>query len=138
MEKMIWTRPIAEVEQFMPNEYIAKCEDTENHYYKFVCDAGSRNGNTVYFEKNNVEGLQIELGNGGDYYRTGSYYPCGEIHYAPLVNQDFIDGYILTGLDVKDWKPEYYKVLIWTDNDTNVHCTKQLINEVEIIKGNKS
>ena len=131
MEKMIWTRPIAEVEQFMPNEYIAGCKDTENHYYKFVCDAGNPIANTVYYERNKVEGLQI--GEGGDYWRTNTYHPCGEIHYAPLVNQDFIDGYILTG-----WNGEYDKVLIWTDNNTDVHCTKQLIDEVEIIKGNKS
>lgn len=136
MEKMIWTRPIAEVEQFMPNEYIAKCEDTENHYYKFVCDAGRSGYNTVYYETNGVGGLQIELIGDGDYHKTDSYHPCGEIHYAPLVNQDFIDGYIHTGWN--GWQPEYYKVLIWTDNNTNVHCTKQLINEVEIIKGNKS
>ena len=30
MEKMTWTRPVAAVEQFMPNEYISKCEDKKN------------------------------------------------------------------------------------------------------------
>ena len=34
MEKMTWTRPVAAVEQFMPNEYIAACGDN-NIVYKF-------------------------------------------------------------------------------------------------------
>lgn len=37
MEKMTWTRPVAAVEQFMPNEYIAAC-------FGISCIAGAADG----------------------------------------------------------------------------------------------
>ena len=82
MEKMIWTRPVAKVEQFMPNEYIAKCEDLTNKYYEFVCDAGRKNRyNTVYYEKNGNSTLEVF----GDYHRTDTFHPCGIEHYEDLI-----------------------------------------------------
>ena len=48
MEKMTWTRPVAAVEQFMPNEYIAAC-------WWVNCNISRGN---VYLDNNGVEGLQ--------------------------------------------------------------------------------
>lgn len=131
MEKRVWTKPLAEVEQFMANEYIAKCDDTTNKYYKFVCDAG-RSGwdHYVYFEDNGVEGLQKD----GDYYRGYGYHPCGKVHYAKEENTDFITGYISTSRN-----GTYSEVVIWKGEDNNnVHCTTALKDQIEVVPGNRS
>ena len=133
MEKMTWTRPMAAVEQFMPNEYIAKCEDTTNEYYEFVCDAGVKNRyHDVYYEDNDQAGLQTGYYS-GDYHRTSSFHPCGIEHYALKGSTTFIDGYlVMPNGDVED-------VVIWTgEKDNNVHCTLALKSEIEVVKGNKS
>ena len=134
MEKMIWTKPVAVAEQFMPNEYIAKCTDLEEKYYEFVCDAGRQNSyNTVFYEKNGNSTLDVS----SDYYRTSTFHPCGIEHYAKVGETNFIDGYIATGID---WDGVTYdKVVIWEGpgNDT-VHCTYGLKEHIEIVTGNKS
>ena len=46
-----WVRPLAEVQEFVPNEYVAGCETT----YVFNCDAGY--GPLYYYKNENVIGL---------------------------------------------------------------------------------
>ena len=70
MEKKIWTRPMAQVEQFMANEYVAAC-------WKIKCNVPSGTG---YYETNGRAGYQ-EGGRGqtGDDY-IASGYGCGTYH----------------------------------------------------------
>ena len=138
MEKMIWTRPVAEVEQFMPNEYIAKCNDFEKKYYAFKCDAGRYNSyNTVYYETTGNDKLDISLFGGGDYRRTETFHPCDVEHYTEVGKTNFIDGYIVTGVN---WDGvSYDKVVIWEGpGNDNVHCSYGLKEDIQIITGNKS
>ena len=65
MEKRVWTMPMAEVEQFMANEYVAAC-------WKINCNVPSGTG---YFEVNGRGGYQ----RGQDEYIAAGY-GCGEYH----------------------------------------------------------
>ena len=55
MEKKIWTRPMAEVETFAANEYVAAC-------YKINCNVGAFK--SQWSETNGVAGLQTTSQNG--------------------------------------------------------------------------
>lgn len=52
-----------------------------------------------------------------------SYHPCGETHKAEE-NSGFLTGYHID--DVNTQKDENIEVIIWTDNNTDVHCTTEL------------
>lgn len=133
MMKATWIKPQAVVENFMANEYIAKCDDTVNEYYEFICDAGVQNRyHDVYYEDNGQAGLQTNRWT-GDYHRTSSFHPCGIEHYAKKGETTFIDGYLIMPNDTVE------NVVIWTGpNNDNVHCTKALSTDIEVVKGNKS
>lgn len=128
MEKRIWTKPQAVIEQFTVNEYIAACGD-QNKVYKFKCDAGGFSIGSVYQETNGVEGLQqIWESNPDTLLAPFGYHACGSTHEAPT-SDSFVDGYFLTDFQ---WKP----VIIWRGEDgNNIHCTTNLnINEWETAK----
>ena len=136
MEKMIWTRPIAEVEQFMPNEYIAKCEDTTTEHYKFVCNASGGITGTVMVDSN---------GNGKydpfvDKYLGTGYHQCQATHYVSKEGTEILKGFYLTGFDALTGSGKLVTpVFIWRGNDgNNIHCTKYMGKELEVVKGNKS
>ena len=136
MEKMIWTRPQAVAEQFAANEYVAACSDLVNEYYAFVCDATGGILGLVYEETNGREGLQMF---GGDDF-LGRYASCGATHYVAAddidSNTDFVNGYYLTGADGNELAtPD----VIWKGEDgRNIHCTKALRHEIDVVTGNKS
>lgn len=120
--KKSWVQPLAVVQQFTANEYVAACGD-ENKVYKFKCDAvgGSwiTDGGWVYEETNGQDGLQ--LGGSNPDTRRSAYHPCGETHEAKTTD-DFITGYIVNVLP-----PHSEKVIIWTGaNNDNTHCTTNL------------
>lgn len=126
MEKKIWTRPLAEVEQFMANEYVAACGD-QNLVYKFTCDAGSkRSSYHVYL--NGADGLP-ETSDDIDWSarsgRLRTYNPCGTTHEAST-KEDFPAGYMYA---VNGWNQNTgsrIDVIVWTQNGTNTHCTRNL------------
>lgn len=138
MEKRVWSKPLATVENFEVNEYIAACTDLENKFYKFECDATGGIAGYVYEETNGTSGFQIT----GDTLLTsifGGYHACGETHYAPLETTDFVDGYYLTAADYIAGGTFVTPVVIWKgEGNDNVHCTKNLNVETEIVTGNKS
>lgn len=120
MEKKIWTRPMAEVEQFMANEYIAACGD-ENRVYKFVCDAPA--GNLYYYKSGDgtVDGTYT-----GDGSATliGSYHPCDAKHEAATTNP-FYDGFVDRNSNRKCDSGE--EVIVWRGpRNNNGHATAQL------------
>ena len=88
--KATWTKPLAEVEQFMANEYVAASCGDQNTVYNFECDAP---GGTLYYypvSDGKVDG--VYTGN-GDAVKLGSYTPCEAKHEASTTD-DFYDGYI--------------------------------------------
>ena len=139
MEKKIWTRPMAEIETFMANEYIAKCSNNKDEFYTFVCNAGHKNQKYhLYFETNNVEGLQAEGTTWNpDFYRSNSYSPCNAVHYVPAKYADFSTGYIYKGK--KGDFANAQEVIVWKGHDgMNGHCTTQLMSSMKLCHGNKS
>jgi len=134
MEKMIWTRPVAEVEQFMPNEYIAKCEDTVNEYKKFVCNASGGIFGVVF--RDNGDG---EFGWGDSLLGSG-YHQCQATHYVSAEGAEILRGYYVTGYDALTGTGDLITpVFIWRGDDgRNIHCSKYIGKELEVVKGNKS
>ena len=124
--KKAFDMPKIVVEQFVPNEYVAACGD-KNKVYKFVCDAGDGVSGNVWQETNGVPGLQLTALNVSGKPDTNltqgllvSYHACGKTHEAPTSDY-FYDGYFIP-LDSLTGEP----VIIWTDDGTNVHATKNI------------
>lgn len=121
MMRKEWVRPLTIVDQFVPNEYVAACGDT-NKVYKFTCDAGGGKSGVVYWETNGREGLQT--GWGGDT-RLGGYHACGTKHEAATTDE-FLNGYYVVD---GGWFGEdtVTPVIVWRgSNGKNIHCTENL------------
>lgn len=127
MEKRVWECPLTQVQQFVPNEYVAACGD-QNTVYNFVCTAGDGMHGDVYTKDG------TNLTKGANYY----YHACNATHSAST-DDEFIEGTLVfnggndrTGKYVGFWPFGHYEnyssvpVIIWTDNGTNVHCTTNL------------
>lgn len=89
MKRAIWTKPRAEVEQFMANEYVAACGDSNRVYY-FQCDAPR--GTLYYYPTGDGEVDGVYTGN-SEATKLGSYHPCGSTHEAATTNP-FYDGFV--------------------------------------------
>ncbi len=113
-----YVRPMMESEVFAANEYIAACGEV-NKVYKFECNAGNGNNGTVYLDSNS-NGEWDPLGD--EILTLAGYHACGKTHEAPT-DDDFQNGFYITGIF-----PPYNveKVIVWTENGTNVHCTNNL------------
>lgn len=107
------------VEQFVPNEYVAACGES-GVIYNFECNAGEEGKKYAVKDKNGnvafISGMYLD-----GYW--SSYHPCGETHKAPS-ESGFLSGYHLD--DPKTKEDENIQVVIWTENDTDVHCTTKL------------
>lgn len=126
--KATWTKPLAEVEQFMANEYVAAACGDQNTVYKFECNAGSsRNSYHVYL--NGPDGMP-ETSDDIDWSaRSGklrTYNPCGATHEAST-KEEFPVGYMYR---VGGWgnsnTGERIDVIVWTAGGSNTHCTTNL------------
>lgn len=121
--KKIWSAPEAIAEQFAANEYVAACGDSGVVYY-FECNAGQKGKEyNVYFDDDT-----LCCGYGRDYVgydRWSSYGPCGSTHEADS-DSGFLSGYMYE----QGWFGEdtgtKIDVIIWTQNNTNCHCTTNL------------
>lgn len=117
--KKTWEEPKIMVQKFIPNEYVAAC-GTSGVVYNFKCNAGEED--TKYAVKDahgNVATISGRKMDGTWYW----YHPCGETHEAES-NSGFLTGYHLD--NPKTQVNENIAVIIWTENNTNVHCTTQL------------
>lgn len=121
MERRVWTRPLAEVQKFEVNEYIAACGDTNNEYI-FQCDAMGGISGTVFYSDGDGDFEPLA----GDRWMGTGYHACGEKHVTQ-VGDDFIEGWYVTGwngITGGDWVE---KVIIWRGPDgNNIHCTTNL------------
>ena len=115
--KKVWTRPLTVVQNFEPNEYCASSCGERGTVYKFKCDATGGgilfDGGFVYQETNGEDGLQR-----GEDQLLGAYSPCDETHEAST-SDVFVPGYI-------SYFGNVTPVMIWTNNGTNVHCTRNV------------
>lgn len=126
--KKAFDMPKIVVEQFVPNEYVAACGDSGTTYY-FECNAGETWKR--YAVKDSAGRIATISGKYMDGY-WNYYHPCGETHTAPS-NSGFLSGYHLD--DPRTDGDENIQVVIWTENNTNVHCTTELdMNEWETAK----
>lgn len=138
MEKRVWTKPLAEVEQFMANNYIAsECGDS-GVVYNFECNAGSTsNGYNVYLADGTPYATAgDDIANGSPAKKElGGYKPCGAKHAADS-DSGFLKGYMYQR---NSWTGNNtgskIEVIIWTENYTNVHCTSNLdMDAWEVLK----
>ena len=118
--KKTWEEPKIMVQKFVANEYVAACGDS-GVVYNFECNAGKKG--TYYAVKKDSDGKVATI---SGWYMNGKddwYEPCGETHKANS-NSGFLTGYHLDN----PWTPEdeHIEVVIWTKNNTDVHCTTQL------------
>ena len=123
-KKKAYVKPSMESETFVPNTYVAACESGVTYWFK--CDAGPESGwNEVWVESNGVPGLQTRRSGRtpADTRRTSTYHACGTEHEV-RGDENFLDGYVVVdhGWDADEVIP----ALIWTNHNTNTHCTTQL------------
>lgn len=118
--KRAYVRPTMVGERFVANEYVAACGDNGT-VYNFVCNAGekSKKYNVYYYKNGQKRYIAINIPFVAQFY---DYHPCDATHEANA-NDEFINGYID---DQETWKDEKIPVIIWTNNGTDVHCTKNL------------
>lgn len=117
--KKTWEEPKIMVQKFVANEYVAACGDS-GVVYNFECNAGKKD--TKYAVKDSKGKVATISG----WYMNGKddwYKPCGEIHQAES-DSGFLTGFHLD--DPKTKTDENIKVIIWTQDNTDVHCTTQL------------
>ena len=141
MKQQVWSSPKTAFEEFVPQVYCANCSGDDYHgtTYYFECNAGVLGSSyNVYFEdgtpyasSHDDEELSAEF--------TG-YHPCGEKHTAPN-NSGFYKGYMykqtsgFLGIGGGQNTGDRIDVIIWTENNTDVHCTKNLnMKDWEIAK----
>lgn len=114
-----WEAPKIVVDEFIPNEYVSACGESGT-VYKFNCNAGnSWSRYAVKDAKGNIATISGMYMDGGRTY----YHPCGEKHSAES-DSGFLFGYHID--DVSTWEDENIPVIIWTENDQDVHCTTAL------------
>lgn len=124
-----WKRPMAVVDAFVANEFVSACGES-GVVYNFECNAGEKYKRYDVFT---ADGRNLTPGNG--YRNGGSYHPCHKTHQAEE-DSGFIKGFMVDNdgndqLTDKTWWGQTYEypktdVIIWTNNNTNVHCTTKL------------
>ena len=125
--KKIWTKPMATVEEFAANEYVAACGDM-NTVYKFTCDAPE---GTVYYYRTSDGKIDGYDTSGNAATRLGGYEPCAEKHEAPTTG-DFYDGFVDRNSNKRCDEGE--NAIIWVEWETwfgntyaeNWHATTKL------------
>lgn len=130
-----WTKPLAEVEQFMANEYVAAACGDQWTVYKFKCNAGSEYS-SYHVYLNGPDGIAHTADDVDWSARSGrlkTYSPCGATHEAST-KEDFPAGYMYryrNGSNTGD----PINVIVWTENGSNTHCTTDLdMNKWETAK----
>lgn len=123
-----WEEPRIIVQEFVANEYVAACGES-GVVYNFKCNAGQEGTNYAVKDANGkVATISGRRMNGFTHY----YHPCGETHKAES-DSGFLTGYHIDNPYTP--QDENIEVIIWTENNTNVHCTTQLdMNKWETAK----
>lgn len=117
MEKKIWTRPLAEVEQFMANEYVAAC-------WKINCNVPDGYGYTDNNGNGKYDYNTDTLLTPGSNKNPKSVSGCGTWHVG--VQGVPNDGPVANAMWNPDWGNTDYPVYYWRDGDGayDVHFSK--------------
>lgn len=112
--KKMWEEPKILVQEFVPNEYVAACGDTQYGKYLFTCDAP---GGTLYYYDDR-----------GWAERIGSYHPCDKKHEADK-SSEFPYGFVDYNGNKKEDNGE--RVIVWIERGwwggiSNAHATTNL------------
>lgn len=112
--KKAFTMPKIVVEQFVPNEYVSACGDTEYGKYLFECDAPE---GTLYYYSPFLGTM-----------RLGRYTPCGETHLADK-DSEFAAGFVDYNGNSQEDEGEH--VVVWIERGflgsiQNAHATTNL------------
>ncbi len=86
MEKKVYERPTMQLEEFVPNQYVADCGDTEKSYL-FTCTAPG--GELYYYPDYPANGPAPTPGPGVTDSDLGGYRPCGGQHEASTTAEFF-------------------------------------------------
>lgn len=123
-----WERPMAVVDAFAANEFVSACGDS-GVIYKFDCNAGNWWSHYAVKDRNgNVAKISGRYWDGHHWY----FHPCREKHEAES-DTGFLKGYHID--DISTSRDENIQVIIWTENDTDIHCTTNLdMNTWETVK----
>lgn len=130
--KKEWVEPEILVQQFVANEYVAACGES-GVVYKFECNAGEKKKKYAVKDSNGkVARISNRYMNGGSIFGGYYYHPCGDTHEAES-DSGFLTGYHID--DASTTADEWINVIIWTKNNTDVHCTTNLdMNKWETAK----
>lgn len=124
MEKRNYVKPLLNSEEFVPQTYVAACTkyiDEEGTSYLFKCNAASK---YQFWDWVNLTGYSVFKEDGTE---IGDFNKCGAEH-ASDTDDEYIPGYIQKNI-LGAPAGEKYKVLIWTEGGTNIHCTADLDKE---------
>lgn len=120
--KRAYSKPILESETFVPQEYVAACNE-EVTSYLFTCDAYSEYHGSgwlgyysnLYYYKNGVAKI------------LGGYHPCNDTHLAP-VKDEFYRGFVDNNENGKEDPGE--ECYVWIEKKNwgrkGWHATKNL------------
>ncbi len=145
--KKQWGKPLTNVQQFVPQEFIAACDPDEEYVtYQFWCDAAISGWfgdytHHVYFD--NGDGVFNSRTDRSALPSGWHYDPCGEAHDVTVRKGESIDnvfpkGWLvpLNGITGAELTDRARAIRIWQPNPTdyeNTHCTFQLTeNEFSI------
>ena len=117
--KKVYEAPAVHLEQFVANEYIAACGDTEYGKYLFECNAGDLGLKKYPYE------VYVDYRGNGRYTYRANYHACGAKHEADKTD-DFYNGYMD---DTRTPGNDNIKVIVWTDHGRDTHCTTELDRE---------
>ena len=142
MKQQVWSSPKTAFEEFVPQVYCANCSGDDYHgtTYYFECNAGTKGTSyNVYF----ADGTPYASSHNNEEYtaKFTGYHPCYEKHSAPDKG-DFREGYMykqtsggILGIGGGQNTGDKINVIIWTENNTSVHCTTNLnMEDWEIAK----
>ena len=119
--KQVWSSPKTSFEQFVPQNYIAACGDTEK-VYLFTCDAPR--GPLYYYSSGDGKVDGIYNGSKSAKLLGWDYYPCGKTHEAKTTSP-FYDGFVDYNYNGKCEENE--RCIVWRGPDgNNGHSTAQL------------
>lgn len=118
--KKEWIQPKAEIQEFVPNEYVAACGDS-GKVYNFTCDAPA---GTLYYYRNSDGSIDGNYTGSGNARELGSYHPCEITHEASATNP-FYDGFVDRNRNERCDPGE--AVIVWRGpNGRNGHATEKL------------
>ena len=120
-----YVKPVMQCERFVTNEYVAACGDSGT-IYKFECNAGERHQDYNVYLADGTPYATSGRDSGGCKTDYTSYSPCGEEHEAES-DSIFLKGYMYKQAFIGGYDTgQKIDVMIWTDNYTDVHCTREL------------